>query len=273
LSRRRRRRGRGRLRPRHRAEAVHGGHREIIAQPPLGGGGVEHVAGQRRHRGQRAEQRREVRVGIERVGDDHLVGVDARQRGAELIDAAFGDDEFRRRDVDPGEADAVAAGSGRAHARDRQQVVVGARVEQGVLGERAGGDQPHHVAAHHALVAALLRLRRILHLLAHRNAMAERDQPVQIVVGALHRHAAHRDVRAEMLAALGQRDAERARGGLSVLEEQFVEVAHPVEQQEAGIGRLDLEVLFHHRRDAAGRLDGGGIGHRRRGMDGHGGRN
>ena len=71
--------------------------------------------------------------------------------------------------------------------------------------------------------------------------MAERDQPVQVVVGALDRHAAHRDVLAEMLAALGQHDAERARRDLGVLEEQLVEVAHPVEQQAIGIGRLDLD--------------------------------
>ena len=57
---------------------------------------------------------------------------------------------------------------------------------------------------------------------------------------------------AEMLAALGQHDAERARGDLGVLEEHLVEIAHPVEQQAVRIGGLDLDVLLHHRRDAAG---------------------
>ena len=80
--------------------------------------------------------------------------------------------------------------------------------------------------------------------------MAERDQPVQILVGALDRHAAHRNVAALMLAALGQHDAERARGSLGIVEEQFVEIAHPVEQQTIRIGGLDLDVLLHHRRDA-----------------------
>ena len=100
--------------------------------------------------------------------------------------------------------------------------------------------------------------------------MALRDQAVQIVVGALDRHAAHRDVLAEMLAALGQHDAERPRGDFGILEEQLVEVAHPVEQQAIRMGGLDLEVLLHHRRQPAdglgsrvGRLGG-------RGMDGHG---
>jgi hypothetical protein len=53
-----------------------------------------------------------------------------------------------------------------------------------------------------------------------------------------------------MLAALGEHDAECARGDLGVLEEQLVEIAHAVEQQQPWIGRLDLEILLHHRRDA-----------------------
>ena len=41
-----------------------------------------------------------------------------------------------------------------------------------------------------------------------------------------------------------------ARGDLGIVEEQLVEIAHAVEQQAVRIGRLDLEVLLHHRRDA-----------------------
>ena len=80
--------------------------------------------------------------------------------------------------------------------------------------------------------------------------MAERDQPVQIFLGALDRNAAHRDVAIEMLAALGQHDAERAAGDLGVPEKQFVEIPHAVEQQAIGVAGLDLEVLRHHRADA-----------------------
>ncbi len=64
----------------------------------------------------------------------------------------------------------------------------------------------------------------------------------------MHRHAAHGDIGPEMLAALGERDAERARGDLGVLEEQLVEIAHPVEQETIGIGRLDLQILGDHGR-------------------------
>ncbi len=162
---------------------------------------------------------------------------------------AFGDAEVAGGNVDPGERE-VVFGRGGAAARKRQQIIVALGVEQRIFGQRAGRDQPHHVAAHHALAAALSRLGRVLELLAHRDAMAERDQAMQIFVGALDRYAAHGNVAAEMLAALGQHDAERARGDLGVLEEQFVEVAHPVEQQAVRIGGLDLNVLLHHGRDA-----------------------
>src|SRR5262249_16817305 len=58
---------------------------------------------------------------------------------------------------------------------------------------------------------------------------------------------------------LGQHDAERPRRHLGVLEEQFVEVAHPVEEEAVRIDGLDLDVLLHHRRgagDAFGRRIG-----------------
>jgi hypothetical protein len=101
--------------------------------------------------------------------------------------------------------------------------------------------------------------------------MAERDQPVQIFVGALDRHPAHRNVGPEMLAAFGQHDAERARGDFGVGEEQFVEVAHPVEQQAIRIGGLDLDVLLHHWCNAADFVGRYGR-HARRLVAGFGGR-
>ena len=72
--------------------------------------------------------------------------------------------------------------------------------------------------------------------------------------------AAHRDVLAHVLAALGQHDAERARGDGGVLEE-LVEVAHPVPEQAVRVGGLDLEELRHRRR----RLEGAIAGLERRG--------
>ena len=83
--------------------------REKRRQPPLRGRAVEHVAGQRRHRRQRAQIRRKFGVGIERVGDDDLARLDARDLGGERRAVAFGDAEFAGRNVDPGERETVFA--------------------------------------------------------------------------------------------------------------------------------------------------------------------
>ena len=70
---------------------------------------------------------------------------------------------------------------------------------------------------------------RVLHLLGDRDAEAAADQAGEVGLGGMHRHAAHRDRLAGMLAALGQRDVERGGGGLGVGEEQLVEIAHAEE--------------------------------------------
>ena len=66
--------------------------------------------------------------------------------------------------------------------------------------------------------------------------------------GGMDRHSAHRDRLAVMDAARGQRDVERRRGRLGVVEEQLEEVAHPVEEQAIGRFRLERQILRHHRR-------------------------
>ena len=76
-------RRRGQLQPRQRAEGLAGGDREERGQPPLGGGGVEHVARQRRHRRQRTPERRELAVAVKRVGDDDLARLQPRDLGGE----------------------------------------------------------------------------------------------------------------------------------------------------------------------------------------------
>jgi hypothetical protein len=67
----------------------------------------------------------------------------------------------------------------------------------------------------------------------------------------MNRNAAERHVLAEIFAALGERDAKRARGDLGVLEKHLVEIAHPVEQQAIRIGNFYFDVLRHRRRHAA----------------------
>ena len=135
-------------------------------------------------------------------------------------------------------------------AEQRGQEIMRARVEQAFLGKRPRRDEADDVTANHRLRPALPRLGGVLELLAHSDAMTLGDETLEIVVSRAHRHAAHRNVLALMLAALGERDAERARGDLGVLEEQLVEIAHAVEQEAIGVRRLDLEILGDHWRGA-----------------------
>ena len=88
----------------------------------------------------------------------------------------------------------------------------------------------------------------IFHLLADGDPMAVTDQSLQITVGGMDRHAAHRDVFALVASAFGKRDAECGCRDFGIGEEHLVEIAHPVEQQIARIERLDLVILLHHRR-------------------------
>ena len=61
--------------------------------------------------------------------------------------------------------------------------------------------------------------------------MALADQLFQIGFGGMHRHAAHGDVFALMLAALGQGDVQRLRRLCCIREEKLVKIAHAVKQQ------------------------------------------
>ena len=104
-----------------------------------------------------------------------------------------------------------------------------AGVEQPVLGQGAGGDDPDDRAAHRAFGAAFFRFGRVLDLFADRDLEAGADQPREIGLGGVHRNAAHRNVGAVVPTALGQRDVERLRRGDRVVEKQLEKIAHPEE--------------------------------------------
>src|SRR5690606_1727536 len=70
-----------------------------------------------------------------------------------------------------------------------------------------------------------------------------RSSDLQIFVGSHDGHAAHRNVFSQVLATLGEHDSERLGGDDSILEEQFIEVAHPVPEQAVRVGSLDLQIL------------------------------
>jgi hypothetical protein len=77
----------------------------------------------------------------------------------------------------------------------------------------------------------------------------------------MHRHAAHRNVLAFMLAAFRELDIERGGGAAGIGKEQLVEIAHAVEQQAIGMRALELEILRHRRGRRFGGVRGCG-GHR-----------
>src|SRR6516164_8797325 len=100
------------------------------------------------------------------------------------------------------QASAKRSSSEETRARQRQQVVVAPGLEERIFSQRSGRHQPHDIATDDAFGATLACLGGIFELFANGDAVSECDQPVQIFVGALDRHAAHRNVLAEVLAAL-----------------------------------------------------------------------
>ena len=121
-------------------------------------------------------------------------------------------------------------------------------IEQCFFGQRPGRDQADNGAVDQGFGAAgFARRGRAFDLLGDGDAVAGADQPGEIALGGMDRDAAHRDRLAAALAALGQRDVERLRRRLGVVEEKLKEIAHAIEQQGiAGLG-LEAVVLRHHR--------------------------
>ncbi len=233
------------------AEAVERGDAKILLDPPPGARAIDAVA---RHAGdggaRLAPEAGKRRIVADRVGADDLLRIDAGDLRRQRLALAGAEREASGRDVDLGKA-VLPAGLIQPHPADAEQHGGAGRVEERLLGDRAGGDEPHDVAPHHGLGAALARLGRVFQLLADRDAVPGRDQPLQVIIGAMHGHAAHRDVDALVPATLGEHDSERPRGDFGILEEQLVEVAHAVEQERIRVRRLDLDILRHRRRRLA----------------------
>jgi hypothetical protein len=230
------------FRPAEAAEPFERGELEGPAQMPLGGDAVEALV---RERGQRPARflphRSQRRVGEQAFGQQDLAGGEAGQRCRQHRWQGRLGKEGAGGDVHPGQAPAVAAGG------NRKEEVAAPRVEQAVFGQRARGDDPHHVAPHQALAAAPPGLGRIFELLADRDLEALADQPVQVKLGIVDRHPAHRDVLARMPAALGERDVQGRGRRNRIFEEQLVEVAHAEEQECVGMGALEYLILRDHR--------------------------
>ncbi len=191
----------------------------------------------------------EARIGQQIVGDQQFARRDPGKLGPCRIRLDRDHLKSSGRDIRPGDADQrTIPGTGK-----RGQIIVGARVEQRVFGQRARRHEPHDGPGDHRFAAALAGFGRVLDLLADGDLEPFADQLLKIGFVGVHGHAAHGDIFAQMLAAFGQRDVEGPGGGHRIVEEELLEIAHAVEQQRAGMGLLDLHILGHHGRDVAGR--------------------
>ena len=187
------------------------------------------------------------------IGCDHFARAHPCQRRIERIGGALLQLHPPGRDIAGRQPHPVA------HRGNRHQQIGAARFEQRFLGQRAGGDETHDIARHQRLghrrpvaPGAFLRFLGCLGLFGDRDAAAALDQPREIALGGMHRHAAHRYRFPAMFAARGERDIEHARRNPRILEEQFEEVAHAVEQQRIAGLALEREILLHHRSGRVG---------------------
>ncbi len=204
--------------------------------------GLEHLAGRARPEGAPVHSRHRhpgrypaghPRL-IRALGQQDLGGA-AQERGLQqgLARARLlPDPEVAGRDVDQRDAH---RGGGRV--RGKQKVVAGPVEELGV-GDRTGGDHPHHVAPHD-----LAALGRLLELLAHRDLLPGADEARDVGVGRVVGHARHGDVLPR-----GEGELQQPGRHVGVVVEQLVEVAQAEQQQVVREAALQLPVLPHHGR-------------------------
>ncbi|MNS54051.1 hypothetical protein D3C72_868310 [compost metagenome] len=235
------------------AERLQARHADLLAQPARAGVLVEMPFRQPRPR---AGQRRQV----DAIGKQQFGGADPFEFAAQLRRLALHQPQLAAGEVQPGEAGLADAAPRGLLVHRHQEGVDLVRQQRGV-GQRAGGDDAHHLALHRALARG-----RIADLLADRHRLAQLDELDQVLVDRMERDAGHADRHAAGLSARRQRDVQQPRGLLGVVMEQLVEVAHPIEQQRVRMIRLDAEVLLHHRRVLLGCAAlRGGLGVRRGG--------
>ena len=126
----------------------------------------------------------------------------------------------------------------------RRQVVARARVEQRVVGDRAGRDDAGHLAAHETFG----RL-GVFDLVADGHSQPGSDQLAQVAFELMVGKAGHRH-RVFALVAAGEGQVPAARAALlRVVEKHFVEIAHAKQQQRIGTRRFGVLILLHHGRN------------------------
>ena len=122
-----------------------------------------------------------------------------------------------------------------------QQDIVLLLIEQGLIGNRSGGDDPHHLPLHRSLAGF-----RVTNLFADGDGYPGLHQPGQVAVGSMIGNAAHGDRLTCGLSPGGEGDVENPGSYAGVLVEQLVEIPHAIEQQTILVLGLDAHELLHH---------------------------
>ena len=215
------------------AEAVERRHAEQRFQPRLRLAAVEAAA--------RPQAGRRVCV-VAAFGGHHLGGAQSRQFRTQRVGRTVDDHEPPGRHVRRRQRHRAG------RLADGDAPIVATRIEQRFLGQRAGSDDPHDRAVDQRLAAAgLAGGLGAFGLFGDGDAVARLDQALEVGGRGMDGHAAHRHLLAVMLAAGGKGDVEHLARHPRIVEEQFEEVAHTVEQQAILRLRLQAEVLRHHR--------------------------
>ena len=178
-----------------------------------------------------------ARVDVDVFRRHQFGGADSVQLRYQLADRmALAEPELSGRNVEPAQPPAVAVGM---HAR---QHALSVRIQQPIFGQR-----PRRNDARHAALDRALRGGRIAELFADGDGSSDAREPRQVAVHAVEGHARHGDGTSRGAPPGGEGDVEQARRLAGVVEEQLVEIAHAVEQQDVLELGLDAQVLLHHR--------------------------
>jgi len=212
---------------------------EVLRQESLGLAAVEHEGGPLADRGAGglADDAEEVGLGLlGALGKEALAGAQAHEFVRDGVARQVADPEPAGRQVHPRQAGPLAVQV------DGCEIVVLLVLQQRVVGQRAGRDDAGDVAPDQAL-----GLGGVLHLLADGHAVPRPNHLGQVGVDGVIRHAAHGHGTGAPGSA-GQGDAHDTGPDAGVLVEEFVEVAHPEEQDGVRVRVFELPVLFHRRR-------------------------
>ena len=177
----------------------------------------------------------QLRVG-EILADQDLRGLEPLKLGAEgfrrihLLDHELAGGHLQRRDPERA-----------LMTMDRQQQVIPAFLQQRLIAQGARRNDAHHLAVNRALGGF-----RVACLFTDGNGVATTDQARDVALRGVIGDPRHGYRLAGGLAPGGQGDVQHFRGTAGVLVEQFVEVAHAVEQQLVRVLGLELQILAHH---------------------------